>query len=634
MSWRETIVPYDPDMRATLIKKGNNDRGKDNYSLFSQINGQHPFKTAVQNGFIEYAVRARRGGKLFYFNFELAEEIGLIPERRPHVLTPALKRAVLDTFSLQIINEYDIAHHVKIPDKDVRPHRYMATRYLQMQHPDKKGLTSGDGRSIWNGSFKGPHGRWDISSCGAGVTRLSPATAIEHRYFRTGNKNASYGSGRMELPDGIEAALMSEIFHKNGIRTERTLAVIAYDDGTCITVRAGRNLLRPAHFFMHLKQGDYPGLKRTVDYHIARQIENKEWPAIDDSEKKYNDMLERTTAAFAKAAAQFESEYIFCWMEWDGDNILADAGIIDYGSVRQCGLFHHQYRYNDVDRFSTTITEQKNKAKYMIQTFAQLTDFLVTGKKKSLRRFKNHPALKRFERIFEETKDEEVLHRIGFDKEALSLLLKNRRDRETVREFKRLLRYFENAKARRGLHAVSDGITWDAIFCVRDLLRELPALYLSGTRPLSPEQFIEILRSKYASRADVRVSRSRREKMTRFQSAYWRLVRRAAAIKDRTANDVLRTIRERSALINRYSRLTGRAVILIALRLVRESKVLSTEALQRMFRDFVEEQILRPEFRLAARPPLAVSTRNAKSGETRRALRAMLDTVKECREGI
>jgi uncharacterized protein YdiU (UPF0061 family) len=612
------------------IKKTKKELAKDIYSLFSQINGEHPFKTAVQNGFVEYAVRARRGGKLFYFNFDLAEEIGLIPQGRRHVLTPELTRAVLDTFSLQIINEYDIAHHVKIPDKDVRPHRYMATRYLQMQHPDKKGLTSGDGRSIWNGSFKGPHGRWDISSCGAGVTRLSPATAIEHRYFRTGDKNASYGSGRLDLSDGVDAALMSDIFHKNGIRTERTLAVIAYDDGTCITVRAGKNLLRPAHFFMHLKQGDYPGLKRTVDYYIARQVENKEWPAISDPEKKYNDMLERTTVAFAKATAQFESEYIFCWMEWDGDNILADAGIIDYGSVRQFGLFHHEYRYNDVDRFSTTIIEQKNKAKYLIQTFAQLTDFLITGKKKNLRRFKNHPALKRFERIFEEAKDEAVLYRIGFDKEAQALLLKSGRDREAVREFRRLLRYLENAKARRGPHAVSDGVTWDAIFCVRDLLRELPTHYLSGPKTLSPERFIEILRSKYASRADVRISRSRREKIARFQRAYWRLVRRAAALKSRTADDLLRTIRERSALINRYSRLTGRAMILIAQRLVRESKVLSTEALHRMFRDFVEEQILRPEFR----PVPDGSSRTAKSRETRRALRAMLDTVKACREGI
>jgi uncharacterized protein YdiU (UPF0061 family) len=609
------------------IKRANKKRAKEDYSRFARLNGEHPFKKAVPNGFVDYAVRTRHGGKLFYFNFDLAEEIGLIPRGRPHVVSRALSRAVLDAFSLQIINEYDLAHHLKVSKGDVRPHRYMATRYLQMQHPDKKGLTSGDGRSIWNGTFKGHRGRWDITSCGVGTTRLSPATAIKKRYFKTGERSG-YGSGRMDLADGVEAALMSDIFHRNRFRTERTLAVIAYDDGTCVTVRAGKNLLRPAHFFMHLKQGDYPGLKRAIDYYIARQVENKEWPSIRGSEKKYRDMLERICAGFARAAAQFESEYIFCWMEWDGDNILSDAGIIDYGSVRQFGLFHHEYRYDDIDRYSTTITEQKNKAKYLVQTFAQLTDYLISGKKKKLDAFKNHGAVQRFERTFHRTKDEALLYRIGFGESARERMLKSPRDREAVRAFGALLRYFENAKARRGPHAVPDGITWDAVFCVRDILRELPAIYLSDAGTVPPERFIDILRSQYASRADVRLGRSRRGKIARFQRAYLRLVRRAAGLTGRTTDDVLREVRENSAIINRYSRVTGDAVILVARRMIRAWKTLSTDGLNRMFQGFVQAQILRPESLNAA------SSRHAKNGKTGRALHALLDTVKAYREGI
>ena len=598
------------------------------YSLFSQINGEHPYKLSVQNGFVDYTVRRRRGGKLFYFNFDLAREIGLIPRGREHLLTPELTRAILDTFSLQIINEYDISHQVKIPPKDIRPHQYMATRYLQSQHPDKKGLTSGDGRSIWNGSFKGPNGRWDISSCGAGATRLSPAAAMENRYVKTGDRKVSYGNGRMGLPDGIEAALMSDIFHKNGIRTERILAVISYNDGTCITVRVGKNLLRPAHFFRYLKQGDYPGLKRAVDYHIARQVENREWPEIRNPEEKYRQMLERTTKAFAKAAAQFESEYIFCWMEWDGDNILADGGIVDYGSVRQFGLFHHEYRYDDADRFSTTITEQKNKAKYIIQTFAQITEFLISGKKKNLKRFGKHPALELFDRYFEEARDEAALFRIGFDEKTQALLL--RRDRKSVREFRSLLRYFEKAKARRGPRPVADGITWDAIFSVRDLLREWPDLYLSGAGRLSPERFIRIIRSNYASKSDVRITRSRRRKIALIQEAYRHLVTRAALLNGVPPEEILRIMNNRSALINRYSRMTGQAVIFIGRQLIRFSKTLAAEELHRMFREFVEEQILKPGFRPSSSP----AARETKKGKTGKALRAMLKKVKECREGI
>lgn len=611
-------------------KKPKQRRAKNPFPRFARINGEHPFKAAVPGGFVDYAVRARRGGKVFYFNFDLAEEIGLIPKGRRHVMSKALSDAILDTFSLQIINEYDITHGVKIPEADIRPHRYMATRYLQMQHPDKKGHTSGDGRSIWNGTFKGRQGRWDFSSCGAGVTCLSPATAIEGKYFKTGDKNASYGSGRLDLLDGVCAALMSDIFHRNQIHTERILTVIAYDDGTCVTVRAGKNLLRPAHFFIYLKQGDHRGLKQAVDFHIARQIENKEWPSIRDPEKKYRDMLERVTVAFAKAAAQFESEYIFCWMEWDGDNILADAGIIDYGSVRQFGLFHHEYRYDDVDRLSTTITEQKNKAKYLVQTFAQLTDFLIGGEKKELKGFKNHPSMRRFEEVFEQTKDEAVLYHIGFDGNAQALLLKSQQDRMAVQEFREILRYFEKAKARRGRHAVADGFNWDAIFCVRDILRELPALYLSGADTIPSEQFVDILRSEYASSADARIGRSRREKIVRFQRAYRRLVHRAADLTGRTAADLLREIRERSASMNRYSRVTGDAMIFVGERMVREWKARSTDELHQMFQDFVEEQILLPE----SPSKRGARGRQVKSRKTRRVLQALFETVKKYREGV
>lgn len=611
-------------------RKAKLKRAKDPYDRFARIDGNHPFKTAVPAGFVDYAVRVRRGGEIFYFNFDLAEEIGLIPRGRRHVMTKALSDVILRTFSLQIINEYDITHDVKIPQADIRPYRYMATRYLQMQHPDKKGHTSGDGRSIWNGTFKGRHGRWDFSSCGAGVTCLSPATAIEGRYFKTGDKNASYGSGRLDLLDGVCAALMSDIFHRNQIHTERILSVIAYDDGTCVTVRAGKNLLRPAHFFMYLKQGDYTGLKRAVDFHIARQTENKEWPLIQDPEEKYRDMLERITIAFAKTAAKFESEYIFCWMEWDGDNILADAGIIDYGSVRQFGLFHHEYRYDDVDRLSTTITEQKNKAKYLVQTFAQLTDFLIRGKKKPLRTFKNHPSMRHFEEIFEQTKDESVLYHIGFDKNEQALLLKRPQDRLAVREFREILRYFEKAKAKRGRHVVADGFNWDAIFCVRDVLRELPLLYLSEIGTVPPGRFIDILKSEYASSADARIGRRRREKIIRFQEVYQRLIHRAANLAGRRSDHLLREIQARSALINRYSRVTGDALILVGERMIREWKARSADELHRMFQDFVEEQVLRPE------PPSKRRTRDrhVKNRKTRQVLQALLETVKKYREGL
>lgn len=238
------------------------------YRQFYRIDGRHPWRDVASDAYVDYAARTRHGGKVFYFNFELAKEMGLIAKRHPNRLNAALSKAILDTFSLVIINEYDIEHRLQVPAKDLRRHKYMATRYLQCQHPSKQGLTSGDGRSIWNGYFKSKGGIWDVSSCGTGATRLSPAAAIFNKFYKTGDDTDSYACGQADLVDGVCAALMSDIFHKNSIPTERTLAIISYADGSSINVRAASNLLRPAHLFRMLKQNRLRDLRAAVDYYL------------------------------------------------------------------------------------------------------------------------------------------------------------------------------------------------------------------------------------------------------------------------------------------------------------------------------------------------------------------------------
>jgi hypothetical protein len=73
---------------------------------------------------------------------------------------------------------------------------------------------------------------------------------------------------------------------------------------------------------------------------------------------------------------------------------------------------------------------------------------------------------------------------------------------------------------------------------------------------------------------------------------------------------------------------TGDAVILVARRMIREWKDSSADEINRMVREFVEGQILRPESlpEKTFQPP--------KTGKTGRVLRALLDTVSACREGI
>ncbi|CAK9250197.1 unnamed protein product [Sphagnum jensenii] len=351
---------------------------------FDRIDGSHPFRLAVPDGFIDYPVRTRTGGAVTFFNFPLAKEMGLIAPDHPEEVNARLQEKLLKTFSLVIINEYDQLKKIQYPATEIKPNKYMATRYLQLQHPGKRGKTSGDGRGIWNGIYKSKGTSWDISSSGTGATSLSPACAQEKRFFKTGDRQVGYGNGYNTLDEGMSAALMSEVFHHNGIPTERTLAIIGFKDGTSINVRAAQCLLRPSHFFHHLKQGVYQSLKNSIDFFIDRQIGNGNWVAsqslLKDSKRRYEFMAEQVAKTFAKTAALFESHYIFCWLDWDGDNILAGGGIIDYGSVRQFGLFHRGYRYEDVDRYSTTIVEQKQKHGKSCETLRRLETFSLQEK--------------------------------------------------------------------------------------------------------------------------------------------------------------------------------------------------------------------------------------------------------------
>ncbi len=615
------------------------------YLAFDRIDGTHPFKEAVPNGYVDYPVRTRHGGNVAFFNFELAKEMGLIPLDHPEQLNSRLSAKLVETFSLVIINEYDQIHCIEYPKKDIRPNKYMATRYLQLQHPDRRGKTSGDGRGIWNGFIKHRGTSWDISSSGTGATCLSPACAQEKKYFKTGDKSVGYGNGYNTLDEGLSAALMSEIFHRNGVPTERTLAIIAFRDGTSINIRASKCLLRPSHFFHHLKQGALEGLRGSIDFFIDRQIANGTWQAphtLKDKRKRYEFMAEQMAVTFAKTAAQFESNYIFCWLDWDGDNILANGGIIDYGSVRQFGLYHRSYRYEDVDRYSTNLPEQKAKARYIVQNFAQIRDFLITGHKRNIRRFRNDPILKTFERHFQKTLNDMILEKIGFSEKQRSYLLHSHMG--AIESFRKHFSYFERTQSKRKAYRVPDGITRDAVFCVREILRELPKIWLneveaSGaryayneTQAIPADRFIDIIRSSYASRRDVALNPYRVREIELFQKTYSDLVKHVA--DELCSSNTKRLMLElcmRASVINRSDRITGDATIKVTRSLIRNLKQMSATQVYQVI-DFVAQN---QRFVPIGRDSGASSpSRGQPRGKTRKLVERNLELIQDLREGL
>jgi uncharacterized protein YdiU (UPF0061 family) len=603
--------------------------GVPNYTTFDQLDGSHPLQEAVPESCVLYPVRVIPNAKVLYFNWDLAREMGLLTANHPNHLSRALEEKILETFSIRIINEWDQKHKVQIPKGLIKKNRYMATRYLQLQHSDKSGRTSGDGRCIWNGIVKNRGRTWDVSSRGTGVTALAPGVVLAGKPLKSGNNEHGYGCGMAEIDELYAAAIMAEVFHRNGIPTERILAIVDLGKGMGIGVRASPNLLRPAHLFSHLRQGELQRLKRATDYFIDRQHTNGEWKFSSTHRRRYLLLLHQLTADFARFAAYLDRDYIFAWLDWDGDNVLANAGIIDYGSVRQFGLRHDQYRYDDIERFSTNLNEQRVKARQIIQVFAQMTDYLQTGSRQPLEKFVGHPALKRFDLLFEHHLYDRFLHQVGFTPDQRERLLTRQRPLigRLYREFSRL----ERTKTCRKLRRVADGVNRPAIFNMRQVLAELPHKMLANLERIEryqmpDEELFDLMLSDFASGKDKRLTRRLTYRLHRLQRFYKQLVTRAAPREP--MRSFLEELSLRASRINRRDRITGNGLLYVVDELLKaRRKGFPDRAIEEIISAVIDDQTLAVEMRHTPTKPVP-------SAATQQLWSQVLTLVQDHREEI
>jgi hypothetical protein len=384
--------------------------------------------------------------------------------------------------------------------------------------------------------------------------------------------------------------------------------------------------LRPSHFLVHLKQGNIQALDAVVGCFMERQERNGVLPRAADRRRRLGVFAREMARTFGRTAALLESEYIFCWLDWDGDNILADGGIIDYGSVRQLGLFHREYRFDDGPRFSTSLPEQRRKARLIVQNCAQIRDFLLTGDKAPLKSFARDPILQLFDHEFTATRLRRLLRAIGLPPELQATLLTE--DLAAVQRFRRVHTYFEAARSARGVVKVPDGLNWNAIFSTRDLLRELPRRFLASLAPIPATEFMEIALSNYATAEDRVLTPYRRRQAGAFQRAYLELLQAAADHAQMPMPRLLSLLAERAARINRYARITGDSVSHMVQALIARRRRLSSRMFHTVIERFIRDQVLDPDAGAAGSAP------PVRGPEARRLLQGLTAVMEEYREGL
>jgi hypothetical protein len=147
----------------------------------------------------------------------------------------------------------------------------------------------------------------------------------------------------------------------------------------------------------------------------------------------------------------------------------------------------------------------------------------------------------------------------------------------------------------RGPEKLADGITHRPVFLVRSLLRELPRFFaeecgesLDGA--MDPRRFCDVMAASYASRRDRQLTPGRVERIREFQESYRLLVRRAG---EREAATV-RSLAERTAVINHEHRMTGNGLIWIISEIVKVKDRLPWAEMQDALDAFIDSQVLVP----------------------------------------
>jgi hypothetical protein len=299
---------------------------------------------------------------------------------------------------------------------------------------------------------------------------------------------------------------------------------------------------------------------------------------------------------------------------------------------------------------STSIPEQRRKARQIVQRFVQIRELLLTGEAPRLDSLRDDPVLALFDREFETHRRRLFARQLGLDEDAIGEIVDAAP--ACLEALRKLHRRLEKKRSSRGRHRVADGLSSDAVYCMRDVLRELPARLLEQSSEagagrdggattrrddgvparLDADTFYAIALSDYASRKDRRLTPYRRRLANDYQRAYLDVVRWLDGRGHGSVAALLAGIAPRAEARNPYARMTGDGLTHATTRLARASRRLAPEECARLVRAFAESQRqdLGPETAAAT----AEATVAAERPAVRRLHRAIQRFVTDYRESL
>ena len=140
-------------------------------------------------------------------------------------------------------------------------------------------------------------------------------------------------------------------------------------------------------------------------------------------------------------------------------------------------------------------------------------------------------------------------------------------------------------------------------------------------------EFLDIIKSSYATKKDLARSIRRDLKIKSFQNNYIQLVNMISKKYKQSADKVMLDISMRSSVINKYDRVTGDSITTIVGKVMSRKPKLNAEEIYGVLHEFTDYQNLNPD-----KTPRPSNFEREK--EQSRIVKGMLQIVREFRDGI